>query len=217
MTNYVLGEGVGGVDSFSQTNNLEIGPELRWSTLTFADRLLCPAGLPWWFRRKESACQCRRWGFDPWVGKIRWRRKWQPTPVPLPGKSHGRRSLVATVHGVVKSQTRQWVSVLFHWSVYLSSHHYHTVLIIVALGIQLNLKPASWKSAYNFTVSPPHLLFHVCRFKSHVLYMDLWVDPCSSNFYFLRINCSSKSGSVNLQLCSYSRYLWPFVVFCEFV
>ena len=55
----------GGVDSFSQTNNLEIGPELRWSTLTFADRLLCPAGLPWWFRRKESACQCRRWGFDP--------------------------------------------------------------------------------------------------------------------------------------------------------
>ena len=33
-------------------------------------------------------------GFDPWVGKIPWRRKWQPTPVFLPGKSHGRRSLV---------------------------------------------------------------------------------------------------------------------------
>ena len=32
--------------------------------------------------------------FDPWVGKIPWRRKWQPPPVFLPGKSHGQRSLV---------------------------------------------------------------------------------------------------------------------------
>ena len=31
---------------------------------------------------------------DPWVGKISWRRKWQPTPVLLPGKFHGLRSLV---------------------------------------------------------------------------------------------------------------------------
>ena len=38
--------------------------------------------------------QCRRPGFDPWVGKIPWRRKWQLTPVLLPGKSHGQRSLV---------------------------------------------------------------------------------------------------------------------------
>ena len=33
-------------------------------------------------------------GFNPWVGKIPWRRKWQPTPVFLPGESHGRRRLV---------------------------------------------------------------------------------------------------------------------------
>ena len=33
-------------------------------------------------------------GFDPWVGKISWRRKWQPTQVSFPGKSHGQRSLV---------------------------------------------------------------------------------------------------------------------------
>ena len=32
--------------------------------------------------------------FEPWIGKISWRRKWQPTTVFLPGKSHGRRSLV---------------------------------------------------------------------------------------------------------------------------
>ena len=35
----------------------------------------------------------RRCGFDPWVRKIPWRRKWQPTPVFLPGKFHGQRSL----------------------------------------------------------------------------------------------------------------------------
>ena len=63
-------------------------------------------GLLRWFSGKESTCQCRRCGFDPWVGKIPWRRKWQPTPVFLPGKSHGQRSLVATVHGVTKSQTQ---------------------------------------------------------------------------------------------------------------
>ena len=34
-------------------------------------------------------------GFDPWVGKIPWRRKWQPTPVFLPGKSHGQKSLAS--------------------------------------------------------------------------------------------------------------------------
>ena len=37
--------------------------------------------------------QCRKPRFDPWVGKIPWRREWQPTPVSLPGKSHGQRSL----------------------------------------------------------------------------------------------------------------------------
>ena len=45
---------------------------------------------------KESTCQCRklkRCWFNPWVGKISWRRKWQPTPVFSPGKSHGQRSL----------------------------------------------------------------------------------------------------------------------------
>ena len=47
--------------------------------------------LPKWLSGKESACQCkrcRRCGFDPWVRMIPWRKKWQLTPVFLPGKSH---------------------------------------------------------------------------------------------------------------------------------
>ena len=43
---------------------------------------------------KESACQCRRHWFDPWVGKIPLGRKWQPIPVLLPGKFHEQRNLV---------------------------------------------------------------------------------------------------------------------------
>ena len=66
-------------------------------------------GLPWWLSVKESACnagdhlQCRRCRLDLWVGRITWRRKWQPTAVFLPGKFHGQRSQVGyTVHGVTR-------------------------------------------------------------------------------------------------------------------
>ena len=51
-------------------------------------------GFPGASAGKASACKCRRPGFDPWITKIPWRRKWQPTPVLLPGKSHWQRSLV---------------------------------------------------------------------------------------------------------------------------
>ena len=53
-------------------------------------------GLPWWFTQLRSGLQCRRLrpGFDPWIGTIPWSRKWQPTPVFLPGEFHGQRSLV---------------------------------------------------------------------------------------------------------------------------
>ena len=54
-------------------------------------------GFPGGTDSKESACQCRthrKCWFDPWVRKIPWRRKWQLTPVFLPGKSHRERNLV---------------------------------------------------------------------------------------------------------------------------
>ena len=54
-------------------------------------------GFPGGASGKESARQCRRYkrrGFNPCFRKIPWNRKWQPTPVFLPGKSHGQRNLV---------------------------------------------------------------------------------------------------------------------------
>ena len=55
-------------------------------------------GLPRRHGGKESASQCRRCqrhGFDPWIRKIPWSRKWKPTPVFLPGKSKGQSSLLS--------------------------------------------------------------------------------------------------------------------------
>ena len=48
----------------------------------------------------HNAEDIKRHEFDPWMGKLPWRRKWQPTPVFLPRESHGQRSLAATVHRV---------------------------------------------------------------------------------------------------------------------
>ena len=50
-------------------------------------------GLPWCFRGKESACQYRRCGFEPWARKNPWRREWQPTLGFLPREPHEQRSL----------------------------------------------------------------------------------------------------------------------------
>ena len=68
---------------------------------------VCYGRLPRWNSGKKSTCQWRkskRFGFETWVGKTPWSRKWQPTPVFLPGKFHGQRSLAATVERVTEHQ-----------------------------------------------------------------------------------------------------------------
>ena len=76
---------------------------------------------PWQFGSKSIPClQCRRPGFSPWVGKLSWRRKWQPTPIFLPGKSHGRRNLVR-----LQSMGSQRVG--HDWATSLTHSLYHAV------------------------------------------------------------------------------------------
>ena len=85
----------------------------------------------------ESPYQWRkhkRWGFDPWVGKIPWRRAWQLTPVFLPGESLGQRSLPATVQGVAKRRTQlKRLSMHAHArnevSVHIKSSHFVNFLL----------------------------------------------------------------------------------------
>ena len=73
--------------------------------------------LPRCLNDEESTCQCRRCGFDLWVRKVSWRKKWQPTPVFLPGKSHGQRNLAGYSPGGCKESdmTQQLNSNDMHW------------------------------------------------------------------------------------------------------
>ena len=68
-------------------------------------------GFPGGASGKEPGCQCRRsikHGFNPQVGKAPWRRAWQPTPVFLPGESHGQRSLASySLQGHTESDMTQ--------------------------------------------------------------------------------------------------------------
>ena len=57
--------------------------------------LIDTMGLSRWLSGKEFACQCWRYRFNFWVGEIPWSRKWQPTPVFVPGKFHGHRCLTS--------------------------------------------------------------------------------------------------------------------------
>ena len=71
-------------------------------------------GLPRWCSGKESTCQCRRCKrhrFDPWVGKIPWRREQLPTPVFWPGEFQGQRSLAGySPWGCKQSDTTERLS-----------------------------------------------------------------------------------------------------------
>ena len=105
-------------------NSQEFLPFLRWGFLMFGVTLNynltgclqvlnfrlpleLELGFPGGTSGKEPACQCGRHsklGFHPCVGKIPWRRKWQPTPVFLSENPMNRGSQWTTVHGVAKSQ-----------------------------------------------------------------------------------------------------------------
>ena len=89
------------------------------------------AGLPWWLSGKESSCQCRRFrrhGFNPWVGKVLWRRKWQPASVFLPEKSHGQRSLTGySPRGHEESDMTESIYIY----IYIHTHtHTHTQIVM---------------------------------------------------------------------------------------
>ena len=72
-------------------------------------------GLPLCLSQQRIHLQYRRPGFNPWVGKIRWRRERLPTPVFQPGEFYG------LVHGIAKSQTR-----LSDFHFYFTSHQEET-------------------------------------------------------------------------------------------
>ena len=81
-----------------------VGFSLVWLLLLQSSLLL---------KWQRICLQCRRLGFDLWVGKILWRREWQSTPVFLPGESHGQRSLAGySPYGHKESDTTELLPLL---------------------------------------------------------------------------------------------------------
>ena len=79
-----------------------VSPTLRGYSINYSS-----TSLPMWHSGKESACQCRRLWFNPRIGKIPWSRKRQLTPIFLPGKFHGQRSLVGYSLGCKELDTAE--------------------------------------------------------------------------------------------------------------
>ena len=77
------------------TRNREMLPDTNLDSPLYRKLTITPrnVGFLRWLKQQRICLQCRRPGFNPWVGKILRKRECQPTPVFLPGEFHGQRSL----------------------------------------------------------------------------------------------------------------------------
>ena len=114
---------------------------------------------------EELTCKCRRHKrcrFDPWVGKISWRRTWQPTPVFMPGKSHGQRSLVGySPWGRKESDTTERPSLRHSAAFNNGSVHSHCYVVLTVIHLP-SFSPSQTEalSALNTNYHSPSLPRH---------------------------------------------------------
>ena len=111
----VVSEGHCGQEGAAETSRSPGPPEKGWPVSLHSDREIGPQerdekvrvreGFPGGSGAKDLSAM-QETGFDPWVREMPWRRKWQPTPTFLPGKSHGQRGLAGYGPWSHKSQTR---------------------------------------------------------------------------------------------------------------
>ena len=119
---------------------------------------------------KESSCKHRRPRFDPWMGKIPWRREWQPTLVLLPGEFHGQSSLVGdSLWNSKKSFTTEQLTFLYFpsrkqcpWISWLQSSS--TVI--------LELRKTKSVTVSTF---PPSICHEVIRLDATILVFECWI------------------------------------------
>ena len=125
-------------------------------------------GFPSGSSDKESTCQCRRLKrceFNPWVGKIPWRRAWQPTPVVLLGESHEQRSLVGYSPWGCKELG-------------MAEHTYDLRHVLTYQSLRIKNKNAKSTKLQSFSkVTQVCWSCHHCNISSHFLY----------SFHFLRL------------------------------
>ena len=110
---------------------------------------------------KESTYQWRRCGFTPWVGKIPWRRKWQLTPVFLPGKFYGQRSPTGYSSWGRKRVGHHLVTKQWHLCVYIYIYT-HTYVYICTSGFA-EWPQVRWRSSCSLCSAVGEIKFALAR------------------------------------------------------
>ena len=150
-------------------------------------------GFPGGASGKEPTWQCRRCkrlGFHPWVRKIPWRRKRQPTPVFLPGESHGQRSMAGYSPQVTKSRT---------WLKQLSTSTYKACRLTSLLLYNLKARVFVWsKDILSITTNHNSIYWTFTRFKA--MGVEMWKTVTKPQHYHLK--------GYNLFLSSYNHALY---------
>ena len=125
----------------------------------------------WWCIGKESSCQCRRCKrcrFNPWVGKIPWRRAWQPTSVFLPTESHRQRSLAGySPWGHEELDTTEW-------------QHICTKSNVLTVALNACLEMLTWTSPPPSCPSLTLVQLHFSPWNILLLPQDLCTDCLSA-------------------------------------
>ena len=126
---------------------------------------------PSWLRQWRVCLPCGRPGFDPYVGKILWKRKWQPTPIFLPGESQG--------YEVAKSQT-QLINFTFTFR--------HLFSLPIVFSLILNFQVFHLCFSFIFWVVSSDMTFFFNQFSLSIyLFTFSFLDViCSSFVVFLK-------------------------------
>ena len=129
-----------------------------------------------WCSGKESACPCRRYkrhGFHSLVGKIPWRRKWQPSPVFLPGESHGQRSLAGySPWGCKESDATEHAHTYTYSSVFSM-----TISLSTVFCFRKKEKLTWWRAVFVFSHS---IVTAVIFIGTHIkIRWNIWTKKCT--------------------------------------
>ena len=145
-------------------------------------KIIIEVGFPGGANGKKPTCQCRRHmkrlRFNPWVGKILWRREWQPTPVLLPGESQRQRTLEgSSPQGLKESDVRNWSDLQCRYAHYRGK----TILLIIFTVCWQEVR-RTWLMRQNFIAQFVQLLKHwLCDVWSGVVTTSRQLSFISSN------------------------------------
>ena len=165
-------------------------------------------GFPRWLGGRQSACPCRRHRFNPWVGSTPWSRKWQPTPVFLPGKSHGQRSLAGRLQSMWSQRVR------CDWATERVSQLQQLLDLLLGLVVDVRIKKnLHYYKKYRMCVSKIWSFLETFPWentKIYVLQMDflkstLWNSYTISEFDISKLPVLIKYCTIAY---TYGHYLW---------